>query len=114
MQKSPSKPRQVYVPYSISQDPQERIHTLQLWSREGECRGIAYPRILEFEFNASGTVILHLPEPWLAIALEGIRLAELYGLLCERCVQRVQEWGESFAAAPPDQPCIRSIAPIPT
>jgi hypothetical protein len=71
------------------------------------------PRILEFEFNASGTILLHLPEPWFAMALEGARLAELYGLLCEHRVQRVQEWGESFAPAPPDQPCVRSIETIP-
>ena len=90
------------------------MHSLQLWSREGTCRGIAYPRILEFDFDASGTIILHLPEPWLAIALKGTWLAELYGQLCEHRVQRVQEWGESFAAASPGQPCIRSIEPTPT
>jgi hypothetical protein len=62
----------------LGQDPRERFHTLQLWSREGACRGIAYPRILEFEFNASGTILLHFPEPWFAMALEGTRLAELW------------------------------------
>jgi hypothetical protein len=58
---SAGKTRQAYVPYAVSQKPQERFHTLQLWSREGACRGIAYPCILEFEFNASGTILLHLP-----------------------------------------------------
>ena len=46
------KSRQAYVPYTVSQDPRERFHTLQLWSRQGTCRGIAYPRILEFGFFA--------------------------------------------------------------
>ena len=98
-----------YVPYTVSHDPQERIHTLQLWSSDRVCRGIPYHCILEFEFDASETVILHLPEPCFAIALKGTKLEELYSLLCE---WRVQEGGESFAEVPPDKPCIRSIEPI--
>ena len=46
--------KQNYVPYAVSQDARDRIHTLQLWSREGTCRGIVYPYILEFEFRRLG------------------------------------------------------------
>jgi hypothetical protein len=106
---SNGKTRRAYIPYAVAQDTHTRIHTLQLWSRTGTCRGIAYARIEAFDFDASGAIILRLPDPWYPIALKGLRLAELYDLLCERRVQRVQEWGESFTEVLPDQPCIQAI-----